>query len=121
RHPLRQVFVLVVVAEAEVRGRPFDVPRLVVAAVKPHPRQVAGRDLELGRHARAVTLRDVDGHVRDVASAKKGERAVSVAGVHPLWLAKLHRDLESEHALLALLDVRERARGWEEPRRKLKE
>jgi len=43
------------------------------------------------------------------ARAEEGQRPVAMTRVHPFWLAELDCDLEPEHALLALLDVRERA------------
>src|SRR5438477_7204044 len=59
--------------------------------------------------------------VRDVARAEEGERPVAMPGVEPLWLAELDSDLEAEHALLALLDIREGTRRRQKPGWELKE
>jgi hypothetical protein len=82
----------------------------VVSPVKSHDGELAGGDLVYRGHARLVPRRHVDRHIRNVARAQEREGAVAVAGVHPFRLAQLDRDLESEHALLDLLDISERAR-----------
>src|SRR5260370_39424462 len=119
RDPLQELLVLVVVAEAQVRRSALEVPGLVVAAVKTHDRELRRGDLVDGRHARLVALGHVDGDIGDVARPQERNRAVEVPGVEPFRLAKFDCHLEAEHALLALLDVRQRAGRRQEPRREL--
>jgi len=68
-----------------------------------------------------MALRHIHGNVWNVARTQKCQRSVTVPGVEPLGLTELDRDRQAEHALLDLFDVRKRARGRQEPRRKLKE
>src|SRR5258708_301170 len=120
-HPFHKLLVLVVVTKTQIRRSTFEVPRLVVAAVKADDSEITRRHLMFHGHARLMAWRHVYRDERDVASAEEGQRSIAVARAQPLGLAELDRDLESEHALLALLDVGERARRRQEPGRELKE
>src|SRR5437667_97331 len=102
RHPLLEVGVRVVVPKPNIRRRVAQVPRLVIAAVEPHHRQLARGHLMQRGHARVVALRRVDCHVWNVARAKESKRAVEMTRVQPFDLPELNSDLKPVHALLDL-------------------
>src|SRR5207245_10444489 len=121
RHPLAKLLLAVVVAKADVGRHASKVPGLVVATVEADDRQFWRGHVENRWHARRMAFGHVHCDVRDVGRAEEGERPVAMPGVEPLWLAELDGDLEAEHALLALLDIREGTRRRQKPGWELKE